>query len=109
LILKSFSELFHHPSPPIELHSLTKEFAKANMDHPESTIPGEVAAALYYTSIAVALVKLGTRISTLKDTDLERGLVWAGDQPWIDRETKTLLAQSLNWISSGAGKTPSTP
>jgi hypothetical protein len=36
LLLKSFSDLFHHPSPPIELLKLTKDFAKVNRDHPES-------------------------------------------------------------------------
>ena len=39
LLLKSFSDLFHHPVPPLELLSLTKDFAKANMDHPESSLP----------------------------------------------------------------------
>src|SRR5208337_2933814 len=36
LLLKSFSELFEHPAPPIELLEATKEFAKLNLDHPES-------------------------------------------------------------------------
>ena len=39
LILKSFSDLFHHPAPPVELLELTKSFAKANMDQPESGLP----------------------------------------------------------------------
>ncbi len=58
LLLKSFLDLFHHPVPPMELLTLTKDFAKANMDHPDSSLPNEVAAALYYTSIAAALVRL---------------------------------------------------
>ena len=36
LLLKSFSDLFHHPAPPVELLELVKDFAKANLDHPES-------------------------------------------------------------------------
>src|SRR5208283_5425908 len=32
LLLKSFSDLFHHPSPPLELLRLAKDFAKANLD-----------------------------------------------------------------------------
>jgi hypothetical protein len=95
LLLKSFSDLFHHPTPPLELLELTKNFAKANMDHPESSLPSEVAAALYYTSIAAALVRLGARITRLPDTDLRRGLLWTRDQPWLDEKTKALLQDAI--------------
>jgi hypothetical protein len=36
LLLKSFSDLFQHPAPPVELLELVKNFAKANVDHPEA-------------------------------------------------------------------------
>jgi len=103
LLLKSFSDLFHHPSPPIELLKLTKEFAKANMDHPESGLPTEIVSALYYTSIAAALVRCDTRISQLNDADLRRGLLWAKDQAWIDEETKVLLLKAVETIPQGSG------
>jgi hypothetical protein len=95
LLLKSFSELFHHPVPPIELLEMTKDFAKANMDHPESALPGEVATALYFASIAAAYVRLGARISKLSDQDLRAGWLWTRDQGWIDEKTKALLAEAL--------------
>ncbi len=98
LILKSFSDLFHHPSPPLELLRLTKDFAKANLDHSESGLPSEIVSVLYYTSIAVALVRLDTRISQLKDADLRRGLLWARDQAWVDEETKALLIEATEKI-----------
>lgn len=98
LLLKSFSDLFCHPVPPLELLKLTKDFAKANMDHPESSIPQEIAAALYYASIAAALVRLGERISQLKDDELRRGLRWAGEQPWVDGQTRELLGEALKKI-----------
>jgi len=106
LLLKSFSELFHHPVPPVELLELTKDFAKANMDHPESALPGEVATALYYVSIAAAHVRLGARISKLGDDDLRRGWLWTRDQGWIDEMTKALLEEALSkgpTSPSGAG------
>jgi hypothetical protein len=105
LLLKSFSDLFHHPVPPLELLSLTKDFAKANMDHPESSLPQEVAAALYYASIATAIVRLDFRISQLKDAELQRGLLWAKDQPWIDDQTRAILVQALKKISPDAPAT----
>ena len=101
LLLKSFSDLFHHPVPPLELLSLTKDFAKANMDHPESSLPHEVAAALYYVSIAAAIVRLDARISQLRDAELQRGLLWARDQPWIDNQTREILVEALKKITSG--------
>jgi hypothetical protein len=109
LLLKSFADLFHHPAPPIELLELIKDFAKANLDHPESGLPDEIATTLYYTSIATALVRLDTRITQLPDADLQRGLRWAMEQPWLDAPTKELLAQALNKISPGAKEKGATP
>lgn len=94
LLLKSFGDLFHHPVPPLELLTLTKDFAKANMNHPESALPGEVATAIYYLSIATAAVRLGERISKLTDADLRRGYAWTCAQHWVDPETKRLLLQA---------------
>jgi hypothetical protein len=102
LLLKSFSDLFHHPVPPLELLTVTKDFAKANMDHPESSLPQEVAAVLYYASIAAASVRLDARISQLKDAELQRGLLWAKDQPWVDGQTRDLFVQALKKISPDA-------
>jgi hypothetical protein len=95
LLLKSFSELFQHPTPPLELLELTKNFAKANMNSAECAIPGEVATALYYLSIASALVRLGARITTLEEADLKRGLLWAKSQVWVDDVTRKLLEEAL--------------
>jgi hypothetical protein len=101
LLLRSFSDLFQHPAPPVELLELVKDFAKANLDHPESGLPGEIAAALYYTSIAAALVRLDARISQLPDADLQRGLRWTLEQAWLDEKTKELLAQASGKVSGG--------
>jgi hypothetical protein len=91
LLLSSFLDLFLHENPPVELLVLTKDFAKANMDHPESSLPGEVAAVLYYAAIAAASVRLGERISQLSDGELRRGLTWAGAQTWVEPRIRQLL------------------
>ncbi|MGD0261848.1 MAG: hypothetical protein ABSD29_18930 [Verrucomicrobiota bacterium] len=101
LLLRSFADLFHHPTPLIELLELVKDFAKANLDHPESGLPDEIAAALYYTSIAAALVRLDARISQLPDADLQRGLRWTMEQAWLDETTRELLAEALGKVSDG--------
>jgi len=99
LLLKSFSDLFHHSTPPVELLQMVKDFAKANLDHPESGLPGEIASALYYTSIASALVHLDTRISKLSAADLQQGMNWTREQAWLDDQTRALLAQAVDKIS----------
>jgi hypothetical protein len=101
LLLKSFADLFHHPAPPIELLELIKDFAKANLDHPESGLPDEIATTLYYTSIAAALIRLDAHISQLPDADLQCGLRWTMEQAWLDDKTKELLAKALEKISGG--------
>jgi hypothetical protein len=101
LLLKSFGDLFHHPAPPLELVQLVKNFAKSNIDHPESGLPGEVASALYYASIAAALVHLDKRISQLPDVDLLRGFRWLEVQPWLDDRTKALLAEAMRKLAGG--------
>jgi hypothetical protein len=100
LLLKSFSELFHHPTPPIELLVLAKDFAKANMNHPESALPHEIATAIYYLSIAAAWVRLGERISKLPDAELRRGFSWVCAQDWIDPETKAFVINAGERLSS---------
>lgn len=101
LLLSSFADLFNHEQPPIQLLELVKDFAKANIDHPESGLPREIAMVLYYTSIAAALARLGKRISQLPDADLRRGLRWTMGQSWLDEKTKALLAAALEKLSGG--------
>jgi len=102
LLLKSFGDLFHHPAPALELLELVKQFAKANIEHPESGLPGEIASALYYISIAAALVRLNQRITQLPDAELARGLQWTLDQPWLDAATRELLASARQRLTDGA-------
>ena len=100
LVLKSFGDLFEHPAPPLELLKLVKNFAKANLDHPESGLPDEIATVLYYLSIASALVRLGRRISKLPNAELQSGLRWTAGQAWVDEKHKTLIAEALRKLSN---------
>jgi len=100
LLVKSFADLFRHPSPPVELLRLTKDFAKANRDHPEAVLPREIANALYYASIAAALLRCGERITRLTNEELRQGLAWAAVQPWVDAEVKELLVEAVTRVSN---------
>jgi hypothetical protein len=105
LLLKSFLDLFLHPVPPIELLTLTKDFAKGNMEQPDSSLPNDVAAVLYYVSIAAALVRLGRRITQLRDPELQRGLEWARGKPWVESRLQLLLDEALQKLAQ-AGPIP---
>jgi hypothetical protein len=107
LLLRSFSDLFQHPAPAKKLLELVKDFAKANLDHPESGLPAEIASALYYTSIAAALVHLDTRITKLSDADLQNGIRWALQQAWLDDRTKSLLEEAAKKLAAGRGEAAS--
>jgi hypothetical protein len=101
LLLSSFADLFNHANPPIQLLQMVKDFAKANLDHPESGLPREIVTALYYASIAAAFVRLDKRITKLSDDDLQRGLRLTQEQPWLDDRTKSLLAEAMKKLSGG--------
>jgi hypothetical protein len=76
------------------------------MDHPESGLPREIATALYYISIATALLRMDKRISQLPDADLQRGLRWAQEQKWLDDATKGLIAAALKKLSGSKEAKP---
>lgn len=106
LLVRSFADLFQHPNPPIELLVLTKQFAKASIDHPDGALPGEVAKVLYFVSIAVALVRCGQRITQLDDQALRLGIEGAIARPWVDEPIRAILRDGLNAIGSREGLSP---
>ena len=95
LLLTSFRDLLLHPIPPIELLTLTKDFAKSNMDQPDSVLPNDVAAVVYYLTIAAGIVRLNKRISRLGDVELKRGLEWAKSKPWVEPALQDLLGEAV--------------
>jgi hypothetical protein len=109
LLLKSFAELFRHPTPPIELLVMTKDFAKLNMGQAESALPTEIATAIYYLSIAAAAVRRGERISQLPDADLRRGYAWVCAQDWIDADTQALLMTASERLAAPDSGAPGSP
>lgn len=106
LLLRSLEDLFFHPNPPVELLELAKQFAKACHEHPESPLPPDVATALYLTSIVVALVRCGRRITTLDDASLRSGIEWLISRNWIDDRLRELLREGSRTIGASTGSSP---
>ncbi len=100
LVVKSLSELFQHPHPPLELLRLTKDYARANMEDRAGPLPRSIAAVLYYLTIAVALLRCRKRITELGNAELLRGFQWVADQPWVDQTAKGLIEQARASLSS---------
>jgi hypothetical protein len=105
--LRSFGDLFRHPSPPLDLLRLTKDFAKESDARGEDPLPPEIATVLYYGVIAVALVRHGRRISSLDDGRLCEGIEWVLGQPWVDPETGRVFGEAAKMLREG-GAPPGT-
>jgi hypothetical protein len=93
--LRSFADLLHHPSPPLELLELTKQFAKTCRKHPHGPLPDEIATVLYFLSIVVAMIRCNCRITKMDDRSLAFSLNWALRQPWLDGPTRGILQQGV--------------
>ena len=89
--IETFSELFHHPRPPVGLLEQIKQFAKSCRNRANSPLPDEIASVLYTLSIIVAMTKCGRRITKSDDQTLRYGVDWALDQTWLDEPTRGLL------------------
>lgn len=100
LILKSYADLFHHPNPPVELLVLVKDFAKRCRLSSESALPPDIAAVLYYQSIACALVRCRRRITKLSDDELREGLTWGLSRSWLDATTADLFRECMGRLAA---------
>jgi WD40 repeat protein/serine/threonine protein kinase len=96
--LNTFGDLLRHPHPPLEVLKLVKEFAKANRNNSQSTLPPEIATVIYFAAIVVALMRCGQRITTLDDNALRQGVEWSVAQPWIDELCHSLFRDALTLI-----------
>ena len=93
--IRTLRELFHDPLPSLDLLKQTKDFAKANCEHPASPLPKGVATVLYYASIVAALLRHGQRITSLDDSSLRKGIEWVLAQPWLDASMRSLFEDGL--------------
>ena len=96
--LESFGDALHHPSPPVELLRMIKDFTKSSRTQPDGPLPADVATLLYYAAIGVARLRCGVRITELDDQRLRRGLSWAVAQPWADEATKRVLNEAVSAV-----------
>ena len=97
-LVRNWRDLLTHPQPPVELLKLAKDSAKRHRHHARSPVPAEISTALYYASIAAALVRRDTRISRLGDEDLAEGFAWVAGQPWVETDIAALCRDGTRWL-----------
>jgi hypothetical protein len=94
-MLKSYSDLFRHSLPPLDLLVIVKEYAKAASVTSDGPLPPEVARVLYFTCLAAAWVRHRACISSLTAAELRAGFDWVLDRPWADPIIKDLCTQAI--------------
>ena len=95
----TFGELFTSPTPSLDTLQLVKDFAKRAITEKDGPLPEEIGAALYYASIAAALLRLNHRISGLDDPTLKIGLNWALAQPWMDASLAAMFRELVGKLA----------
>lgn len=88
--LHTFGDLLSHPSPPLALLKLAKDFAKLADDRPDDPLPPTVATTLYLLLIAAALVRCNERITAMSNTELRSALEWLEGHPWLNESMRQL-------------------
>jgi hypothetical protein len=95
LAINGLADLVAHPSPPLELLRMLKDFARSKRTGGQALFPSAVAVSLYYAAIALALVRLDCRLSRMEDSSLRAGLEWMRQQAWLDGPTRDLAAAAV--------------
>jgi len=95
----TYEEVFRLTAPPLELLNLLKQLAKSSRVRGESVLPPEIATVIYLTSIVVARLRLGIRISEQSDESLLHGIQWVIDQPWVDEKTRALFREAKTYYA----------
>ena len=92
--IRTFADLLLQERPSLPLLKLAKQFFKDKAGHSKKRDPEQQVGYLFYVLIILAArARLGTSITNLTDSDLEKAAKWAYSQPWIEGEPKELLRQ----------------
>jgi len=92
--IETVGDLLRHEQPPIELLQMLKDAAKAARRDKTEALPVEVPTAIYFASIAVALVRGGDSISSLDAEELQKGFAWAAERGWLGEEVEEALEKA---------------
>ena len=100
-VIRTFSDLFAHPSPPLELLKLVKDFAKSSRVSATAegrtasgvSLPKPVSAVLYHVAIAAAQKHHAVRITRLDEGSCRDALEWVVAQSWVPADLKAAVLE----------------
>jgi hypothetical protein len=100
--IRTFGDLLSHPSPPVPLLKLAKDFFKKNAGSSKDPRPEcQVAYLFYLLVILAARTRAGTAISGLADAELERGVKWSLNQAWVQGAARDSVVELSKTMSGG--------
>ena len=103
LSVETLADLLTSPSPPIFVLERLKRLAKKNAKNEDDVFPTDIAAALYFGSIAIAMVRCRVRISQSHDEILSNGFRWMLNQGWLDENTVSVVRLAEASLSGDTG------
>lgn len=90
--ITTFRDLFDHPTPPLWLLQMAKEFFKKQAGGDSDRRPEQkVCYLLYLESILIAKLRAGASITKMSDDDLVRGIEWVAAQTWVENQTLSVF------------------
>ena len=98
--LRTFGEVLHHPSPPVGMLRLIKDFAKLSLTSDDG-VPRDVARVLYVCAILRAR-SLGSDLTRLTRSGVEREARRCLAFAWLPESIRALLRVALCGIAPAA-------
>ena len=89
-------DVFNVSQPPLELLTALKRSARRTTHEEAERFPTEIAGVVYFSSIALALTRLGQRITRLEDDALRDGLRLTLARPWLNETVRSVLQSALD-------------
>jgi DNA-directed RNA polymerase specialized sigma24 family protein len=96
----TLGELLQHPQPPLQTLRAVKRLARRRINTDTSFLPPDINSAIYFATIAAALVHHGERITKSDDEVLRRGFAVMLDRPWLDGTSRQLLRKGVATLGS---------
>jgi hypothetical protein len=92
---RTFGEALCHPSPPVSLLRLIKEFSKDLRYAPDNGVPDDLLLVLYYAAIVAARVRCRENLTSLDDEAVRQGCSWCLAKPWLTTDIRRLFEEGL--------------
>jgi hypothetical protein len=98
--LVTLADLFRHGAPPLALFEAVKRYGRKHVHRPTSSLPDDIASALYFGAIAAALVRHNRLITTSDHELLRYGFDSSLARAWIEPPLRELFVAALSCLAA---------